>query len=385
MVEPSLSKPYDIVVIGAGPAGSSAARAAAQRGTRVLLVDRRQRIGVPVQCAEFVSPWVSRHASFSSTCILQRIEKMVTHLPNRLTYEMKSPGYVLDRSLFDKELAVSAVLSGVKISVGTKASALSPEGLVVERGSKKETISSKVFIGADGASSSVARFVGQPPLKTIAALQYEVVLSGPRNHTDIYFHKDYEGGFAWFFPKGRTANVGVGVVTSKASQLSNLLGRFLDSLMESETLQDIQVVSKTGGFIPCEPRQKIVLENILLVGDAAGHAHPITGAGIFNAVVGGEIAGRIAAEAIERGDLRRLENFETEWRDIFGKSLSYGGLKREFLEKNWNKSEVDFEELIRKTWVGFKEYFEDRRKIPLFGKEGTGEILKRREYHGPKS
>ena len=364
MVEPSLSEPYDIVVIGAGPGGSSAARAAAQRGTRVLLVDRRQRIGVPVQCAEFVSPWVSRHASFSSTCILQRIEKMVTHLPNRLTYEMKSPGYVLDRSLFDKELAVSAVLSGVKISVGTKASALSPEGLVVERGSKKETISSKVFIGADGASSSVARFVGQPPLKTIAALQYEVVLSGPRNHTDIYFHKDYEGGFAWFFPKGRTANVGVGVVTSKASQLSNFLGRFLDSLMESETLQDIQVVSKTGGFIPCEPRQKIVLENILLVGDAAGHAHPITGAGIFNAVVGGEIAGRIAAEAIERGDLRRLENFETEWRDIFGKSLSYGGLKREFLEKNWNKSEVDFEELIRKTWVGFKEYFEDRRKNP---------------------
>ena len=91
---------------------------------------------------------------------------------------MKSPGYMLDRSLFDKELAASAILSGAKISIETRALGLSSEGLVVERGSKKEVIQSKVFIGADGASSSVARFVGQPPLKTIAALQYEVVLSG---------------------------------------------------------------------------------------------------------------------------------------------------------------------------------------------------------------
>ena len=184
----------------------------------------------------------------------------------------------------------------------------------------------------------------------------------PRNHVDVYFHKDYEGGYAWFFPKGRTANAGVGVVTSKASQLSNLLGKFLDSLMESKTLQEIQVVSKTGGFIPCEPRQKIVLGNILLIGDAAGHAHPITGAGIFNAVMAGEIAGRIAAEAVERDDLRYLGNYEIEWQEAFGKSLSYGALKREFLEKNWNKPEVDFAGLIRKTWVGFKEYHRDRKK-----------------------
>jgi len=362
MCETSLSEPYDIVVIGAGPAGSSAAQAAAQRGARVLLIDRRQRVGVPVQCAELVPQWISRYASFSSTCTVQRVEAMVTHLPDGISYEMKSPGYMLDRSLFDKELAASAILSGAKISIETRALGLSSEGLVVERGSKEEVIQSKVFIGADGASSSVARFVGQPPLKTIAALQYEVVLPERRNHVDVYFHKDYEGGYAWFFPKGRTANAGVGVVTSKASQLSNLLGKFLDSLMESKTLQEIQVVSKTGGFIPCEPRQKIVLGNVLLIGDAAGHAHPITGAGIFNAVMAGEIAGRIAAEAVERDDLRYLGNYETEWQEAFGKSLSYGALKREFLEKNWNKPEVDFAGLIRKTWVGFKEYHRDRKK-----------------------
>jgi len=365
MGETPLLEPFDIVIIGAGPAGSCAAQAAARRGAKVLLIDRRQRIGVPVQCAEFVPQWISRYASFSSTCIMQRVEKMVTHLPGRITYEMKSPGYMLDRSLFDKELAASAILSGARISIGTRAVDLSPEGLVVERGSKMETIPSKVFIGADGANSSIARFVGQPSLKTIVALQYEVVLSEPQNHVDVYFHQDYEGGYGWFFPKGKTANAGVGVVSSKAPRLPDLLAHFLDSLRGSKKLQGVQIVSKTGGLIPCESYQKDLFKNVLLIGDAAGHAHPITGAGIFNAVLGGEIAGRIAAEAIERGDLRYLENYETEWRETFGKFLSYGTFKRRFLEDHWDKPGVDFEELVRKTWVGFKEYYEDRRKIPL--------------------
>ena len=161
MGEASLAEPYDIVIIGAGPAGSSAAKAAAERGAKVLLIDRKQRVGVPVQCAEFVPRWIFRRAHFSPTCIHQTIDSMVTHLPDGASYDMKSPGCMIDRSLFDKELAASAVLSGAKISIGTKAIGLSPEGLIVEHGSKKKTIPSKVFIGADGATSTIARFVGK--------------------------------------------------------------------------------------------------------------------------------------------------------------------------------------------------------------------------------
>jgi flavin-dependent dehydrogenase len=196
----------------------------------------------------------------------------------------------------------------------------------------------------------------------MVALQYEVVLFEPQFHADIYFHPDYEGGYAWFFPKGKTANVGIGVIPSKASLLPELLDRFLNQLKDSGKLPRIEIVSKTGGSIPCEPREQTVFGNILLAGDAAGHAHPITGAGIFNAVLGGAIAGRIAAEAIIQGDLSRLKNYETECHEAFGESLRYGLLKRSFLEENWNKPEIDFETLIKKTWVGFKEYYEDRKK-----------------------
>jgi flavin-dependent dehydrogenase len=189
-----------------------------------------------------------------------------------------------------------------------------------------------------------------------------LAISNSQNHVDIFFHSDYEGGYAWFFPKGRTANVGIGLTPSKASFLPTLMNHFLNDLMDLKRISNIDILGKTGGSIPCETTQQTVFGNTLLVGDAAGHAHPITGAGILNAVIGGEIAGRITAEAIARGDLRYLENYEIEWRETFGKTCSYGASKREFLEKNWNKADVNFEDLIRKTWVGFKEYYEDRKR-----------------------
>lgn len=362
MAEPPVSGSYDILVIGTGPAGSSAARAAARMGSKVLLIEKKQRIGVPVQCAELISKWISRHASFSSGSVIQSIETMSIHLPGGTTYGMKGPAYMLDRSLFDKELAISAILSGAEILTGTKALECSSEGVLIERGIEKEWIRTKVIIGADGVHSTVARWTKQPSLRVMVALQYEVAIFESQSHADIYFHPDYEGGYAWFFPKGRTANVGIGVLPQKTSMLSELLNRFLTHLKDSGKLPRIEIVSKTGGSIPCEPSQQTVFGNILLAGDAAGHAHPITGAGILNAVMAGEMAGGIAAEAIARGDLHYLKNYESEWREGFGKTLSYGTYKRKFLEENWNKPEIDFESLIRNTWVGFKEYYAGRKK-----------------------
>ena len=119
---------YDIVIVGAGPAGSSAALAATKRGGKVLLIDWNQRIGVPVRCGEFVPQMIARHADFPSHCILQRIKKMKTHLPGGSVFEMKSPGYMIDRSLFDRELAASAALAGAEVSIGTRGAGFFPEG-----------------------------------------------------------------------------------------------------------------------------------------------------------------------------------------------------------------------------------------------------------------
>jgi flavin-dependent dehydrogenase len=278
---------------------------------------------------------------------------------------MKSPGYMLDRSLFDKELVTSAISAGARLSTGTKAIGLSSKGLWVEKDSKKEEIESKVIIGADGVHSLIARWAGLPSMKTIVALQYEVVNPHTQNHAEVFFHPDFEGGYAWFFPKGKAANVGLGIVPAKTPLLPSLLDQFLDRLVELKGPWDAAILGRTGGSVPCGGPRQTVLKNILLAGDAAGHAHPITGAGILNAVIGGEIAGRIAGEAILRGDLKYLQKYENEWHEAFGKSLTYGALKRQFLEENWKDAGIGFEGLIRKTWVGFKEYYKNRGKIPL--------------------
>lgn len=362
MADAVLSESYDLVVIGAGPAGSSTALSATKNGVKVLLIDQKQKIGVPVRCAEFVSQSISRSIDFSSSCILQTIDTMITHLPDGTSYEMKSPGFMLDRSLFDKELVASALLSGARISIGTKAIGLVSGGVVVQKGMEKKVIQSRMIIGADGVHSPTARWLGLSLPKTIVALQYEMVISSCQNHVEVFFHQDYEGGYAWFFPKGRTANVGVGVIPQKANRLLNLINQFAYGLLDSKKIATLEVMGMTGGSIPCGGPQQTVFKNALLVGDAAGHTHPITGAGIFNAIIGGEIAGRIAAEALKRRDFQYLRNYENQWKEAFGESLLYGVSKRGFLEENWNKREVRFKDLIQKTWIGFKEYYQERRK-----------------------
>jgi digeranylgeranylglycerophospholipid reductase len=339
---------------------------------RVLVIDRRQRIGVPVQCAEYVPRGICRYVQVSSSSVVQEIETMVTHLPDGSSHQMRSPGFMLDRSCFDQDLAAAALQAGARVSTGTRGIKLTPEGVVIEHHCEQKLVRSKVIIGADGSRSSVGRWVSEDPSREIVALQYEITNPDARREVEVYFRPDYEAGYAWFFPKGETANVGIGIPSSKASTLPALLNHFLGLLKTLGKVTSPRIVRRTAGVIPSSVPLKTVYGNIVLAGDAAGHAHPITGAGILNAVIGGEMAGRIASEAILRGDLGHLESYEAEWRETFGASLSYGASKRDFLENHWKESHLDFEALVRKTWVGFKEYYDGRRSSAVSPRRHRG-------------
>jgi len=362
MDESFLQNSFDLVIVGAGPAGSSSARVAAQKGLKVLLLDQRERIGYPVQCAELVSQWISHHLPFRLSSIVQPIESILLHFPDGMVSTMRSPGFLLDRSLFDRELVLSALQAGAKLLIGAKALSRTPEGIKIRWKGKEGRVKAKVIIGADGVHSTVRRWSPKPSLRKLSGLQYEIVLFEPQSYGEIFFHPDYEGGYGWFFPKGRVANVGIGVVRLKGTSLKELLHTFLDRLKKEKRLPRIEILSQTGGSIPCEPHPQIVFDNTLLVGDAGGHCHPITGAGILNAVMGGEMAGSIAAKAILGNDLQSLKIYESEWEAFIGKSLQYGALKRIELERKWNQSGVDFQGLIKESWVGFKEYYQVRRE-----------------------
>lgn len=343
----------DLLVVGAGPAGCTAAATAAGAGLKVLLIEQRPCVGLPVQCAEYVPAQIVGMVTMSERWIAQRIRTMLTHLPDGEIVESPAPGYVLDRALFVKGLAVAARRAGAEVWTGARALERTAQGVRVRRGNREVVIECTVAIAADGPRSTVGRWLGQVNEELVDAVQVEVVLPAPQPSTQVFFDGAYPGGYGWLFPKGETANVGVGVNRRLGGDPLVALEHLLTRLQISAGA----VVGRTAGLIPCGgPLPHLRVGEILLVGDAAGHTHPITGAGIFAAVVGGTLAGRAAARAIQRGDPAALDEYVQEWSAYMGGPLRHALEKRRELDRHWGDDPTALSAAIRRSWIAFREY-----------------------------
>lgn len=346
----------DILVVGAGPAGSSAASEAAKYGAKVLLIEKKRTIGEPVQCAEFIPKLLLSEVEISRDSIVQEIRGMRTHLPNGKCVESYSPGYMLNRLMFDKELAMKAADNGADVRINTLCSSEKKEKIFINKNGMKVGVTAKVIIGADGPKSTVGKWINSVNRDFIIGMQYSVPLVSSLDFTEVYFDQDFFGGYGWLFPKGKSANVGVGIrynsITKTDKSLSSILKKFVKVLEKDGKVKNSPFFT-TSGLIPVGGPLNTVKDNVILVGDAAGQTHPITGGGIFQAVICGKIAGKIAACAIQKEDIEMLIDYENEWKDIFGESLERAQTKRRFLESNWDK----LDSIIKTCWTVFREYY----------------------------
>jgi geranylgeranyl reductase family protein len=346
----------DVLVVGAGPAGTSAAREAASRGACVIVVERRAVIGVPVQCAEYIPAPLLGELRLRPDFVVQPLRGMKTVLNGRTIQEIAAPGYTIHRDIFDQSLAREATKAGAAILLST--GAVSMEGdevLLGGKGACPARVRAKVILGADGPHSTVGRWIASENRNLIPAVQVKVRLDHPMEFTEVFFDDRIYGGYGWLFPKGHEANVGLGM--KNRGDGSHEIGRVLLDLLSSLAGEG-KIKGKpfdfVAGRIPAEAQRAIAAGNILLAGDAAGHTHPITGAGILQAVMGGRMAGKWAARAVESGDMGDLANYESEWLDLFGETLERGFSRRRLLERKWDR----LEEIIKYCWVTFKEYHE---------------------------
>lgn len=184
--------------------------------------------------------------------------------------------------------------------------------------------------------------------------QHRVSLKKPQEMTRIYFRPYLKGGYGWLFPKGDLANVGIGLALFSEPGLRKVLGQFRRELIE-EGLIGEDILGTGGGLVPVGGLTCAARNNMILAGDAAGTCHPITGAGVGNALVSGEMAGIAAAEVIFKGNLQPLQEYERELIDLLGHSLTHGVRKRKAMMDHW--SDAAFKETIRAHWVAFKEYY----------------------------
>jgi digeranylgeranylglycerophospholipid reductase len=345
----------DVLVVGAGPAGSAAARAAARQGVSVLLAERRHRVGVPVRCAEFVPLPVGKYIDLSSPDVtVQPVRAMRTFLPGKAPKENLFPGAMIRRDRFDQELARQAVAAGARLKTGLQVYRKTPVGIRAWDGHREILIRSRVIVGADGPCSQVARWMGRTPGPFLVAVQVSLKLTKPLDHTRVYFHPEIPGGYGWVFPKGERANLGVGLEAGQSRNLHKTLEGFKGKRV-AEGLVEAAEGPVGGGLVPVGGLKDLWLENMILAGDAAGTCHPISGAGVGNALISGELAGGAAAAAVIRGKPGPLEEYRNELQTLLGSSLTKAAAKRKKMLEQWTSQ--DFEVLIRENWIAFKEYY----------------------------
>ena len=343
----------DVLVVGAGPAGSSAARAAALGGARVLVVEKRRQVGLPVQCAEFVPQQLVHLLQVPPRCIAQQIRQMRTILPDGRIVGKPVRGCMLDRALFDKHLAVLARQAGAELRVGWTAIECSTGEVLLRRGRQKARVQAQVIVGADGPHSTVARWVGQSPMDLVHGAEVEVVLPEPRDYTEVYFDPLYRGGYGWLFPKGETANVGVAVNV----RMGGRAGAALDHLCHRLGLPPSAIVGHLGGPVPVGgPVASLRVGNVLLVGDAAGLAHPVTGGGVAPAVISGQLAGQAVAQAIAGQNLEALDRYPQEWEATMGAPQRQALANRRYLDAHWSDDPVVLSAVVAETWIAFPAY-----------------------------
>ena len=353
-VKPMVS--YDILVVGAGPAGGATALAAARRGLRVLIVDCRAVVGIPVQCAEYIPAMLMGRLDLGKSFIVQPIQGMKTYLAGEPMKETRAPGFTIHRNLFDQEMIRAAQNSGAELMVSTRAlKRVNDRTVLLKRKSGQYlAVRVKIIVGADGPRSTVGRWVAAVNRNLLPGVQATLPLTAPMDWTEVYFDPEIYAGYGWLFPKKDVANIGIGMKkrTQNGTRVKAVLDRFIAGLKADGKITG-QPVRYAAGWIPAEPVRQAVHGNVLLVGDAAGHTHPITGAGIANAVVCGEMAGRWAAKAVEKDDVGVLNHFDRQWQDLFQDTLDRAYQRRQTMESGWQ----DFTRTVKSCWIGFREYY----------------------------
>ncbi len=352
-MQPQLTVPdrFDVLVVGAGPAGACAARAAAAAGASVLMIDRKRRIGEPVQCAEYIPRRLAGHVTIPEGSVVQKVESLATFLPDGEVVRKSAPGFMLDRARFDRGLAAAAERAGVRLWPETEALCRGSDGVALRRQGRRVRVHADVIVAADGPRSTVGAWIGRRNRRFVVALQETVVLRESLQETEVYLGRGFPGGYAWLFPKGECAHVGVGLQPALNGTLKPALAHFKERLGKRIG----PVVARTGGLIPVGGPLRTYDEatRVLLAGDAAGQTHAITGGGIPQAVICGAMAGQAAADAAG-GDGGAFMRYEAQWRSAFGAVLARAASKREEMESQWH--EEDLCTLLRRCWIACREY-----------------------------
>jgi geranylgeranyl reductase len=335
---------YDVVVVGGGPSGATAAHELARQGLDVLLMDKAGRIK---PCGGAVPPRMMTDFDIPQHLLVARVNGAKIVSPKSRNVHMKitaHDGYVgmVDRDVFDEFLRVRAADAGAERVVGTyermeRDAAGAATVHYTAPGGEARRVRTRQVIGADGAISAVGREnIGAHAPFVFA---YHEVIRAPAagadfnaSCCDVYYDGKYSPDFyAWVFPHGDTVSVGTG-----SAQKGFSLKKSVHALRDVAGLAGTETIRREGAPLPLYPLKKWDNgRDVLLAGDAAGCVAPASGEGIYYAMLGGRLAADATAEALRTGDARALGQARRRFMKTHGQVFWVLG----FMQNYWYKSD----------------------------------------------